>query len=45
MIRVIARGLEFGSSPLAEGLRKSAAGGSLFDTPAYRWIGGEQRSG
>jgi hypothetical protein len=41
--QVIARGLEFGSSPFAEGLRKSVERGSLFDTPAYRWIGGRQK--
>ena len=39
---VIARGIEFGSSPYAEGLRKSVERGSLFDTPAYRWIGARQ---
>ena len=42
---VIARGLEFGSSPFAEGLRKSVELGSLFGAPAYRWIGGKQRLG
>jgi len=41
--KVIARGLEFGSSPFAEGLRQSVERASLFDTPAYRWIGGRQR--
>jgi catechol 2,3-dioxygenase-like lactoylglutathione lyase family enzyme len=41
--QVIARGLEFGSSPFAEGLRKSVERGTLFDTPAYRWIGGRQK--
>lgn len=40
---VIARGLEFGSSPFAEGLRPSVERGSLFDTPAFRWIGARQR--
>lgn len=40
--KVIARGIEFGSSPYAEGLRKSVERGSLFDTPAYRWIGAKQ---
>ncbi len=40
---VIARGLEFGSSPFAEGLRQSVERGSLFATPAYRWIGARQR--
>jgi hypothetical protein len=40
---VIARGIEFGSSPFAEGLRASVERGSLLGTPAYRWIGGHQR--
>jgi catechol 2,3-dioxygenase-like lactoylglutathione lyase family enzyme len=41
--KVIARGIEFGSSPFDEGLRKSVERGSLFDTPSYRWIGAHQR--
>ncbi len=41
--QVVARGIEFGSSPFAEGLRKSVERGSLFGVPAYRWIGGRQR--
>ncbi len=41
--KVIARGIEFGSSPFAEGLRQSVQRGSLFDAPAYRWVGGRQR--
>jgi catechol 2,3-dioxygenase-like lactoylglutathione lyase family enzyme len=40
---VVARGIEFGSSPFAEGLRKSVERSSLFDTPSYRWIGARQR--
>jgi hypothetical protein len=40
---VVARGIEFGSTPFDEGLRKSVERGSLFDTPAYRWIGARQR--
>jgi catechol 2,3-dioxygenase-like lactoylglutathione lyase family enzyme len=40
---VIARGIEFGSSPFAEGLRASVERGSLLGAPAYRWIGGGQR--
>ncbi len=39
----IARGIEFGSSPFDEGLRKSVERVSLFDTPSYRWIGGRER--
>ncbi|MBZ5595159.1 MAG: VOC family protein [Acidobacteriia bacterium] len=41
--QVIARGIEFGSSPFAEGLRASVERGSLLGRPAYRWIGGHQR--
>jgi hypothetical protein len=40
---VVARGIEFGSSPVDEGLRKSVERGSLLDTPSYRWIGAHQR--
>jgi len=40
---VIARGIEFGSTPFAEGLRTSVERGSLLGAPAYRWIGGHQR--
>jgi hypothetical protein len=40
--KVIARGIEFGSSPYAEGLRKSVERASLFGSPAYRWIGARQ---
>ncbi|MEP6533876.1 MAG: hypothetical protein ABJF23_01060, partial [Bryobacteraceae bacterium] len=36
---VVARGIEFGTSPFDEGLHKSVERGSLFDTPSYRWIG------
>jgi hypothetical protein len=39
----VARGIEFGSSPFDEGLRKSVERASLFDTPTYRWIGGHER--
>jgi hypothetical protein len=41
--KVIARGIEFGPSPYAEGLRKAVDRGSLFDTPSYRWIGARQK--
>jgi hypothetical protein len=40
---VVARGIEFGSSPFDEGLRKSVDRGTLFDTPAYEWVGARQR--
>ncbi len=41
--QVIARGVEWGSSPFAEGLRNSVERGQLFGAPTYRWIGGRQR--
>ena len=41
--QAVARGMEFGSSPFAEGLRKSVERGSLFGVPSYRWIGGRQK--
>jgi hypothetical protein len=41
--KVVARGLEFGNSPFAEGLRKAVERGSLFDLPAYGWIGARAR--
>lgn len=41
--QVIARGLEFGNSPFAEGLRKAVERGSLFGVPAFGWIGAHQR--
>jgi hypothetical protein len=40
--KVIARGIEFGTSPYAEGVRKAVERGTLFDTPAFRWIGARQ---
>jgi hypothetical protein len=36
--QVIARGIEFGNSPYAEGLRKAIERGSIDGTPAYGWI-------
>ncbi|MBI3679369.1 MAG: DUF4432 family protein [Acidobacteria bacterium] len=41
--KAVARGLEFGNSPFAEGLRKAVQRGSLFDVPAYGWIGARQK--
>jgi hypothetical protein len=38
-----ARGVQVGTSPFDEGLRKSVERGRLFDTPTYRWIGARQR--
>ncbi|MEN9637792.1 MAG: hypothetical protein RL077_6196 [Verrucomicrobiota bacterium] len=36
--QVIARGIEFGNSPYAEGLRKAIARASIDGTPTYGWI-------
>lgn len=41
--KVVARGIEFGSSPYAEGLRKAVARNQLFDTPTFRWIAARER--
>lgn len=41
--QVVARGLEFGTSPFAEGLQKSVERGSLLNTPTYQWIGAHQK--
>lgn len=41
--QVIARGMEFGNSPFAEGLRKAVDRGSLFGVPAYSWIGAREK--
>lgn len=41
--QMIARGIEFGTSPFDEGLRKSVERSSLFGVPTYQWIGARQR--
>ena len=41
--QVVARGIEWGSSPFAEGLRKSVERATLLDAPAFQWIGARQR--
>ncbi len=41
--KVIARGIEFGNSPYAEGLRKAIERKSHFGVPSYGWIGARQR--
>lgn len=38
-----ARGIEFGTSPFDEGLRRSVERGQMFGAPAYKWIGSRQR--
>jgi len=42
--QAIARGIEFGSTPYAEGLRKSIDRGTLLGAATYRWVGGYQRA-
>ena len=39
-----ARGIEFGTSPFDEGLRKSVERAQLLGVPTYRFIGARQRS-
>lgn len=39
----MARGIEFGTSPFDEGLRRSVERGELLGAPSYRWIGGRGR--
>jgi len=41
--KAIARGMEFGNSPFAEGLKKAVERKSLFGVPSYTWIGGRER--
>jgi hypothetical protein len=41
--KAVARGLEFGTTPFPEGLRRSVERGSLYGVPTYRWIGGRAR--
>ncbi len=41
--KTVTRGIEFGTTPFAEGLKKSVERGKLFETPTYRWIGGKQK--
>ena len=38
-----ARGIEFGTSPFDEGLRKSVERAQLMGVPTYRFIGARQR--
>lgn len=41
--KVIARGMEWGNSPYAEGLRQSVERATLFGVPTYSWIAGRQK--
>jgi hypothetical protein len=39
----VVRAVEFGTTPIDEGLRGSVDRGTLFDVPAFQWIAGRQR--
>jgi hypothetical protein len=39
----VARGIEFGTSPIDEGLRKSVERAQMFGVPTYRFIAAKQR--
>jgi len=41
--RVIARGMEFGTTPFGGPMRQVVEEGRLFGVPVYRWIGGGER--
>ncbi len=41
--QMVARGIEFGTSPFDEGLRKSVERKSFFGTPTFQWIGARER--
>jgi hypothetical protein len=42
--KTITRGIEFGTTPFAEGLRRSVERASMFGVPTYRWIAGRERA-
>ncbi|MFN7993152.1 MAG: DUF4432 family protein [Bryobacteraceae bacterium] len=41
--KTLTRGMEFGASPMAETRRQMVQRGTLFGTPAFRWIGARER--
>ncbi len=41
--KVIARGIEFGTTPFDEGIRRSVERGRYLGTLPFRWINGQQR--
>lgn len=41
--QVIARGMEFGTTPFGGPMRQVVEEGRLFGVPVYRWIGGGER--
>ncbi len=40
--KTVTRGIEFGTTPMPEGLRRSVDRGTLFGVPTFRWISGSQ---
>jgi hypothetical protein len=41
--QVVARGMEFGTTPFGGPMKEVVAEGSLFGVPVFRWIGGRER--
>jgi hypothetical protein len=41
--KAVTRGIEFGTTPMPEGLRRSVDMGTLFGVPTFRWISGRER--
>jgi hypothetical protein len=41
--QVVARGMEFGTTPFGGPMQQVVKEGSLFDVPIFRWIGGRER--
>jgi hypothetical protein len=42
--KVVTRGIEFGTTPFAEGLKRSVERGSLFGVPSFRWMRARERA-
>jgi hypothetical protein len=41
--KTVTRGIEFGTTPFAEGLRQSVIRGTMLGVPTFRWIAGKER--
>lgn len=41
--KVVAWGLEVGTSPFGSGIKQSIERGPVFETPTYRWIGAKEK--
>lgn len=42
--KTVTRGIEFGTTPFAEGLKRSVNRASLFGVPTFRWIGAREKA-